>query len=571
MSLSHHVLFDCLAADLAQHIDISGYDFRSIQKVPVWSDMTFEQYASLSLAKSLLKKFKDGFSAGEADTVARNKFLLTNLRCKEWSADQWNTSADEELIGMFKQHIYDFYYRDGPLVPDSTSIVDAGRTGPGASIGALGTDFYTKLFASPLTCTNSGVQLVYERGIQGSERWALAERLRRSKFGEPTIVPGNKLHFVPKNVDTSRVIAVEPNLNMFLQLGIGGLITKRLKRVFGIDLENQQDINRDLAQIGSKFDSLSTIDLESASDSVSYKMVESLFPRDFVSWLKLCRSPVTSDQGRTQELYMLSSMGNGYTFPLQTLIFCCVVSAAYASMNLKLKRSQGEHLGNFGVFGDDIIIVKEAYRRVSRLLDLLGFTVNADKSFKEGPFRESCGGDFYRGRSCRGVYVKSLRSQPSRCVAINRLNHWSAQTGIALRATVGYIVSRTRFLPVPLYENDDAGIKVPFAMVSDLRLDKDVQSVLYRKHEPVTAFLRITEGAIKVPKGARSRWLNPEGLLTAFLRGDIVSDRIGIRLGPARYKTKQAISPGWDWLPTARRGLLVDELRLISAITTNMC
>lgn len=571
MGISRTALFNCLVEDLSGLLSKDVVDEKSAALEPVAPDMTFEQVAALLLSKSLLKKFTDGFQGAAADATALKKFLLTNERCKDWSMSQCNTSADEELVGSFKRTLYDFFYRGGTLVGSSADFFDVGRTGPGASLLARGNDFYTKLFSSPLSCTGQGIRSMYEASISGSVRWALAEKLRAATYGDPVEVPGNKLQFVPKNTDTSRVICVEPNLNMFAQLGFGALIVDRLKDFFGIDLSSQPDINRDLAQIGSANDRLCTIDLESASDSIALPMVEELFPPNIVGWLRLLRSKETSYNGRSQELYMLSSMGNGFTFPIQTLIFCCVVSVVYSSLGLRMRRSRDEILGNFGVFGDDIIIVREAYPRVLRLLSLLGFTVNTEKSFFEGPFRESCGGDFFLGRSCRGVYIKSLKTQQSRCVAINRLNDWTARTGIPIPRTVSYVLGRTRFLPVPLYENDDAGVKVPLTMVEKLKRDPDVQSILYRRYEPKPVMLKITEGAVKHPKGTRSRVFNPEGLLIAFLRGDIVADRIGIRMGPARYKAKWAISPGWDWLPTTRRGLLVDESRLINAITANMC
>lgn len=572
MSISCNALFQCLAEDLSGKIDPRITSFELATRAPFNPDMTYEQFVCLALSKSIFKKFKDHSVDTALHAAAQEKFLASNNRCKDWSLTRLHTSGDEELFGLFKQQVYNFYYSGGALLDSSQSIVDAGKTGPGASIKAKGTDFFTKMFSSPLTGTSEGLLTMYRSGIRTSENWSEAEKLRSSVFGDIDIVPGNKLDFVPKNVDTSRTICVEPSLNMFLQLGVKELMGKRLERVFGIDLSTQQDVNRDLAQIGSVDESYVTIDLESASDSIACSMIRETFPRDFSSWLFLLRSPNTIlPDGSKQELHMLSSMGNGFTFPLQTIIYSCIVAAVYAQLNIRLRRSQGVNLGNFGVYGDDIIVVKEAYPRVLRLLDLLGFTVNADKSFFEGPFRESCGGDFYLGRSARGVYIKTLRSQQSRCVAINRLNEWSARTGIPLRSTVRYILKRTRFLPVPLAENDDAGIKVPFSMIEHAVKDRNVQSILYRRHEPKQRYMTITEGDIRIPKGAKKRLYNPRGLLVAFLRGDIERGKIGIRLGSARYYTKTAITPNWDWLPKAASKDKAKELRLKVAITINMC
>ncbi len=41
-------------------------------------------------------------------------------------------------------------------------------------------------------------------------------------------------------------------------------------------------------------------------------------------------------------------------------------------------------------------------------LQLCGFTVNSSKSFTDGPFRESCGHDYYKGIDIRPVYTKTM-------------------------------------------------------------------------------------------------------------------------------------------------------------------
>jgi hypothetical protein len=258
------------------------------------------------------------------------------------------------------------------------------------------------------------------------------------------------------------------------------------------------------------------------------------------------------------------------------MIFSCAVSAVYYNLGLRLIKPKTKacdrvdltrfperirklsviELGNFGVFGDDIVVLKEAYRETVRLLNLLGFQVNEQKSFSEGPFRESCGGDYFNGHQVRGVYLKSLATPASRYVAINRLNAWTAMSGIPLRKTIRRLVKKVRWLPVPLYENDDAGIKVPLDVaLYSISTDSDVQSIKYRRWAAEPKSMKLRDGYITVPKGAKGRVYNPDGLLITALRGDIDNDklrasaRINIRLGVPVYRTKWAISPNWDWLP----------------------
>jgi hypothetical protein len=584
MKIRNNALYSDLLADLSDFLP-GIYTSEDVEKTDGWPDMTVEQFAALALAKSLLKKFQERSNA-DADAAALDKFLQSNIQCKNWSLEVTDLK-DELLVGLFRQEIYSFFNRgQNPIITSFNQILAEGNVGPGASVSAHGTDFYTKLFSSPLSCTSKGIYSVYEHILDKVPSWSRAEKLRSDQYGDYELVEGNRLSFVPKNSDISRVICTEPTLNMFFQQGVKCILEKRLRQFFGIDLSDQQMINRDLARIGSLGDNLSTIDLASASDTVSYSMIKEFLPRDIVSWLNFCRSPKCQlPNGKLEELHMISSMGNAFTFPLETVIFSCVVSAAYKAMDIPLIRKrrsdvqydlrdgvlvEERELPNFGVFGDDIIVEKRATFMVMRLLSLLGFTVNTEKSFFEGPFRESCGGDYFRGLPVRGVYLKTLSSQASRFVAINRLNEWSAVTGIPLPRTVQYLVKRSRWLPVPLDENDDAGIKVPFDMIESARRCPDTFSIIYRKWQVIPVQIRIKDGHLYLPRGTRSRMYNPSGLLVSFLRGNVRADSITIRHGSARYRSKEAMTPNWERLPTVGTRVPIGRARLNNAIHRNL-
>ena len=87
-------------------------------------------------------------------------------------------------------------------------------------------------------------------------------------------------------------------------------------------------------------------------------------------------------------------MGNGYTFELETLLFYCLVEAVCGKD------------GRLSVYGDDIICPSNRAAVVTRLLKFCGFSLNEDKSFSEGFFRESCGGHFYRGVDVKPFYIE---------------------------------------------------------------------------------------------------------------------------------------------------------------------
>lgn len=528
-------------------------------------EASVKRFAAWQLAQSFRKKYLEGIEP-EADQRALDKFLSVNQRCKEWNL-RLESSWDEELFGTLKRCLYQFFEPKGyPLITSLPQILEEGHCGPGMSIGANGNDFYTKLFSSELSCTSPYLYKAYRNYIWQFPEWSTADTVRREHFGECRVVTGNRVTFVPKRCDISRSICIEPSLNMFYQLGVKNILESRLKKTLGVDLTVQQLKNRELARLGSMDDgpdSFITIDLESASDSMSLRMLEEVLPKSAMAWFMLLRSR-TSDlpDGRQIELEMVSTMGNGFTFPLQTILFSCVVAAAYEIHNVPHMCPFGRSLGNWGVNGDDIIVVKKVSRSVLRLLELLGFVVNYGKTFLEGPFRESCGGDYYHGADVRGFYLKSLKTPSSRYAAINGLNLWSAKTGIYLPRTIRYLASTVEYLPVPLWENQDAGIKLPWRLVrSVLPRCRQTGSVLYTRIESVATKLTFDASVARVyvPRGQRGRIYSPSGLLIAILQGCISTttlrkerfESISVRLDTSKWRAKRAIAPNWEFAHTS--------------------
>jgi hypothetical protein len=207
-----------------------------------------------------------------------------------------------------------------------------------------------------------------------------------------------KLCFVPKNSKTDRPIVVEPLLNGFMQKGIGSYLKKRLK-LAGIDLADQTR-NQSLAFKGSVNDKLATIDLASASDTVSLSLVFDLLPPAWVDLLSSCRTGEVryNKDGTVFTLEKFSSMGNGYTFELESLIFYGLAFGVCSHLGLGLSE--------LSVYGDDIIIPSQAYGLLGDVLSYTGFERNEQKSFCSGPFRESCGADFWHGFDIRPFYLR---------------------------------------------------------------------------------------------------------------------------------------------------------------------
>lgn len=232
---------------------------------------------------------------------------------------------------------------------------------------------------------------------------------------EYNVVPGNVMFTVPKKTDIDRVACKEPDVNMFLQKGVGNFFRSSLRRI-GINL-NDQSINRSLARIGSIDGSLATLDLSSASDSVTSGLVELLLPVCWYTHLDALRSPVTAVNGEMHGNEMFSSMGNGFTFELESLLFYVLARATAYFRGVP---------GVISVYGDDIICPTELYDDLVWVLGYMGFQVNTEKSFSSGPFRESCGGHYYNGYDITPFYLRGPLSTVVDIIHIaNQLREWS--------------------------------------------------------------------------------------------------------------------------------------------------
>jgi len=128
----------------------------------------------------------------------------------------------------------------------------------------------------------------------------------------------------------------------------------------------------------------------------------------------MLRSTRTLIDGKWVVLEKFSSMGNGYTFELETVIF-----SAIANVVSRLCGYDGRLGKDVYVFGDDIIVKDDVASSVVAVLEFLGFSLNREKSFwGKVPFRESCGGDFFEGRAVRGFYLKGDPDTPEKLISV---------------------------------------------------------------------------------------------------------------------------------------------------------
>jgi len=283
-------------------------------------------------------------------------------------------------------------------------------------------------------------------------------------LGLVSLVPGNSIITVPKNYKTDRTIAKEPCMNIYVQKGIGAVIRRRLKRV-GIDLDDQKR-NQEGALIGSLTGQLATIDLSMASDTVALELVSFLLPNDWWWALEQCRSPVgVLPDGNVIRYQKVSSMGNGFTFELETLLFWCICQQV-AQSNINEVDSR------ILVYGDDIVVPTDQAGEVLRRLWQAGFKPNLNKTFVDGPYRESCGKHYFQGNDITPFYVrKPVRSLDRLFLVHNNVFRWGDRTGVDIKEVLTKLrrlaPARWRIPRLPDGYGDGAFI----GAVDELRLD----------------------------------------------------------------------------------------------------
>jgi hypothetical protein len=534
-----------LEADLARQ----GWD----GAMSPYPGMSLKQFAMTSLRRALMKKFTDAPSS-EADAAALTLFLSINEKCRGQFPDPSKMSTIHSIaIGEAKDFIYRLFFPDEQVSGNLRRLTLAEVTtrfgvGDGANLGSFSTDFLSKFGTSTMAATDSVLHILYKQAIRSLPLWSDVESIR-SSFRSEAVVRGSRLSFVPKTTEISRTICTEPLLNMIFQKGIASVLEELLFEKCGISLSQQPDKNRQLARLGSMNERFGTIDLSSASDSMSLSLVQSMFPKHVFDMLKMCRCAFTTLPGGSEiELHMISSMGNAFTFPLQTILFSALVYGVYRSLGIHFERPFGRSLGNFAVFGDDIICVSEAYDLLTQVLSICGFSVNIDKSFNTGLFRESCGHDYYYGRNVRGIYLKSFLTSCDIYSAINRLNRWSAIWGIPLTLTIEYLVRSVRFLPIPMDEMDDCGIKVPLRMLKRKRYNRYTGGIQYRfVYRRPNSFL-VTDVEARPPK-IRGWINNPPAVLMAAVAGSLRAGNVTIRSNERnRASLRIRYSSSWDYI-----------------------
>ena len=282
-----------------------------------------------------------------------------------------------------------------------------------------------------------------------------------------------RLRFVPKSLKVARSICMEPATMMFFQQAVARQLYEAIEdSQFARFIKHRdQTRNQRLALYGSYTASIDTLDLSSASDSLSYELVKQVFSPHWQIPLRVTRSSVVMlPDGDVFPIKKFAPMGSALCFPVQCLIFAsvCIYAAflykrglpvdkpakmAYwdvfdttnlISDRVRSYRKDARRLQPLAIYGDDICCDSRITPYVKSILGRLGFVVNEDKSFVGSQaFRESCGKYYLEGRDVTPLYyrVKGVRRRltPSHIVSqVQLINRSKARGFHRLRSFLIY-------------------------------------------------------------------------------------------------------------------------------------
>ena len=342
-----------------------------------------------------------------------------------WEAEYKCANTNIRLNQLQRQHAGDWFHPAKRIDCRWQEVVKVWRRLVRSVLGSL-PDTLTPKFSSGATfddrrfllpqdkmssrpsCTDDAYQII--EPFWGNTLWCKGLTSTHPNRSLPLLRKGDRFTMVPKTAVTHRGICVSPSLNVTYQLSVGKYIRSRLS-MQGIDLTYGQAVHQRLAEQASKTLDLATIDLSSASDTVSRELVRLVLPSDWFDLLDSLRCKFTrvpdllTGKKVWRKLEKFSAMGNGYTFELETLLFFTLGQAVSEVLC--------EVPDVLTVYGDDIIIDAKLARPLVSALRFFGFIPNPKKTFiDDTPFRESCGGDYYRGFNVRGYYLESLPKEP---------------------------------------------------------------------------------------------------------------------------------------------------------------
>lgn len=366
--------------------------------------------------KSMFKKVE--FSGEYPDSIVRetySKFHGANMTCRMVNENFSRYFSNPELASLlftWRRCVYSFL--EG-IHPDVAEIALTNGATSSTRKGALPTERVQKAEVSSRLANSPLFRYSPWKKVLSEFRYNFLP----STDGVKVCVP--RLHYfsntypvrdyvegvlVPKTFLSARVVWPEPAINASHQRGLGKQMARAINRTH-LHTGHAKEKHQRLAQLGSAFDGvLATSDWSSASDLIAWKLSQFLAPARWGVAMDLFRShtlryPV---DGVVEDhpAHVTATMGNGFCWEWETIVFYCFIRA------IAIEHFPSIDPRDLHAFGDDTIYPVEMHGHVVRYSKVFGWKMNEEKSFSHGGFRESCGGDYFNGRSVRPVFCKSL-------------------------------------------------------------------------------------------------------------------------------------------------------------------
>jgi len=530
---------------------------------PINYDSTVK-YARDCAATDLLRKYPGLPTGINLEDAAVKSFFDSEKQCKKTN-DRLRDFTENYFVND------DYNFPEVHLVVDSMRQfcrVVLGemprdlnlRFGPGATVSDQSRLATVPDKLSSVPTMTSGFNCLMP--VWDRTAWARAHyRRQHAKLSTPPlVVRGNVFFTVPKDSTKHRGAAKGPSMNVAYQMAVGRVFRTRLAAA-GIDLEIGQQKHQKLACEGSVYDHLSTIDLSSASDTVSYQLIKLVIPALWFELIESLRESFTQVRKKWVLLNKYSAMGNGYTFELETLVFLGICYAA-----AKLHGEDGFDLINSGevsVYGDDIIVPRRMSETVVSLLRFFGFSPNEKKTFLRGSFRESCGGDYFMGKEVTPFRLTDEITEPHQWIGFaNGLVALGHRLSKACSARVDFGRARQRALSnVPVHIRRLTGP----TWLGDLVVHQNDDSTWVdrlKRNQKDPNLLDLTVWA-PVRKLVEWKHFTPDVVLASALYG---SDGLGVSpRGVLGYKVKRVGRPDFLWSDSLP--VKTSMLRLIEGVT----
>lgn len=267
---------------------------------------------------------------------------------------------------------------------------------------------------------------------------------------------------VPKSWKSLRSIMPNTRIGVFYTNGLHGYLSDCLRKRAHLDIRSLQTKHGELAKDASINGRLVTADLSAASDSLSIGVMRALLPSKWFKVFSLGRVPYCNVGDQKIRLESFMTMGLGFTFCLQTLVFYSLLRAIAVLI--------GKPRAFVSVYGDDLIYHRILHPYVVKVFPYLHLQLNEDKTYATGHFRESCGSDYHSGTDVRPFCFQGEHQTLTRTrfasflykLLNGFLRRWAA-TDIpnTVRFLLNQIVSTgLKVFVVPTSYPDDSGFKI---------------------------------------------------------------------------------------------------------------